>query len=178
MTSAQCCIHPCPGDSGQIIISFGTGGYRIMCTVIHCLPLQCLGEAIGVHRFLSPTLSGHFHSQWSWNVKPMRHHLFSFCRMGCHWPWFVTMQINDLCWVQEETQGGIMSFEIDRAIHPIVQFNWRKVLVRSSLSVTPQRNFGMIALNLKFYIRSNTANNIYKLDGKVPETIMSGETLT
>ena len=31
-------------------------------------------------------------------------------------------------------------------------------------------------LELEFYIRSNTACSIYKLDGEVPDTIMSGET--
>ena len=31
-------------------------------------------------------------------------------------------------------------------------------------------------LELKAYIRSNTAHDIYKLDREVPETVMSGET--
>ena len=31
-------------------------------------------------------------------------------------------------------------------------------------------------LELEVYIRSNTAHKIYRLDWKVPETVMSGET--
>ena len=31
-------------------------------------------------------------------------------------------------------------------------------------------------LELEVYIRSNTAHEIYKLDGEVPQTVMSGET--
>ena len=36
-----------------------------------------------------------------------------------------------------------------------------------------QRDFGIIALNLNPFIKSNTANVIYKLGGDEPETIMS-----
>ena len=32
------------------------------------------------------------------------------------------------------------------------------------------------ALEYKSYVRSHTAHDIYKLDGRVPETIVSGET--
>ena len=51
MVFTQCCIYPCLSGLGQTIISNGTEGYCIVCTVIHHLPLQYLREAIGVHRF-------------------------------------------------------------------------------------------------------------------------------
>ena len=44
----------------QITISYSTEDYHILCTVIYYLPLQCLGEATGVHRYLPPTLVNHF----------------------------------------------------------------------------------------------------------------------
>ena len=59
------CINPCLGSSRQMIINCGTEDYHIMCTVIHCLPLKCLGEAISVHRYLALTLVDNVHSQWS-----------------------------------------------------------------------------------------------------------------
>ena len=65
MMSALCRIHPCLGSLGQMIVSCDTEDYCITRTVIHCLPLQHLGEVINVHRFLPPTLAGHAHSQLS-----------------------------------------------------------------------------------------------------------------
>ena len=91
VVSAQCWKHFCLGSLGQVIISYGRVDYHITCTVIHCLPLQCLGEAIGVHRYLKLILVGHAHSQWSWKVKPIKHCPFPFSGMGCHLQWYVTM---------------------------------------------------------------------------------------
>ena len=48
-----------PSDLRQMIVSYGTKDYRIMCTVIHYLPLQCLREATGVYRPLPLILVGH-----------------------------------------------------------------------------------------------------------------------
>ena len=87
MVSMKCWINPCVGSSGQMIITYGTEDYCIMFTVIHCLHL---GEAIGVHIFLSLTLAGNAHSRWSW-VKPMKHSSFFFSGMGCHLQYYVTM---------------------------------------------------------------------------------------
>ena len=42
VVSAQCCICPCLGGLGQVIISYGGVDYCITCTVINCLSLQCL----------------------------------------------------------------------------------------------------------------------------------------
>ena len=85
MVSAQCCIHPCLGSLGQMIISYGAEGYHMMCRVINYLPLQCSGKATNVHRILPPILTAHAHSPWSWKVKPIRHCPYFFSRMGCHW---------------------------------------------------------------------------------------------
>ena len=59
----QCCTHPYLGGFGEMIED-----YHIICTVIHCLPLQCLREAIGAHQYSPPILAGHSYSQWSWKV--------------------------------------------------------------------------------------------------------------
>ena len=56
------CISPCQGSVGQMIVSYSTGDYYTLCTGIHYLPLQCLGEAIGVHKYLPLILAGHTHS--------------------------------------------------------------------------------------------------------------------
>ena len=40
MVSALCCICPCLVHLGQLIVSYSTEDYCIMCTVIHCLPLS------------------------------------------------------------------------------------------------------------------------------------------
>ena len=50
------------GGLGQMIVSYSTGVYLIMCTVINCLPLKCPGEGIS-DRFLPPILVGHVCSQ-------------------------------------------------------------------------------------------------------------------
>ena len=42
--------YSCLGSSGEMIFSYGTEHYQIMCKVINCLPLQCLGEEIGAHK--------------------------------------------------------------------------------------------------------------------------------
>ena len=66
-------LHPyCLDSSGWIIISYSTEHYHTMYTVTHCLPVQYLRETICVHKYLPLTLVGHAHSQWSWNVKPMK----------------------------------------------------------------------------------------------------------
>ena len=56
---------PCLDSLGQTIASYGTEDYCITYILIHCLQLQCIGEAAGAHRFLPPTLAGHTHSQQS-----------------------------------------------------------------------------------------------------------------
>ena len=58
MASAQCCTHPCLSSSGNMIISYGAEGYYIMCTLIHCLPMQFPGEAISGSRYLPLTVVG------------------------------------------------------------------------------------------------------------------------
>ena len=52
MVFAQCCINLCLRSLGQTIISYGREDYHMICTMIHCLPQQCLRQAIGVHNFL------------------------------------------------------------------------------------------------------------------------------
>ena len=63
MGFAQCCTCHYHDGLGQLIISYGTENYHIMCTVMHYLPLQYLGEATCAHRYLPPILVGHAHSQ-------------------------------------------------------------------------------------------------------------------
>ena len=50
---------------GLIVSNCSTESYYIMCIVIHCLLLQCLGKAINVHRFLPLIFGGLSCSQQS-----------------------------------------------------------------------------------------------------------------
>ena len=118
-----------------------------MCTVIHCLSLQCLRDARGVHRFLPPALPWHVHSQWSWKANSMWHcpYFLSVWGATCNNMW--QGQRNGPWQVEQKSQGSIMSLKTNKAIHLMVECN-KEVLVGSLLSLASQRGVEMIALNL------------------------------
>ena len=75
-----------------------------------------------------------------------------------------------------------MSFETDGVIHPMVECSQKGIKKLKKGSGMKLNKFGTPNrlwddyLELESYIRSNTAHNINKLDGEVPEAIMSGNT--
>ena len=181
MGSAQCCTHPCLSSLGQMIVSYGREGYHIMCTVIHYLQLQCLGEAIGTLRYLPPSLLVMLalNEAEKWSPQDIVPSLSVEWSAACNDMW--QCKRNDPWWDQQETQGGIVSFETDGAIHNMVNSAKKEIkelkkgssrkLIKSG---TPKRLWDD-CLKLESYKRSNPAHSIYKLDEIVPETIMSGK---
>ena len=162
-----------------MIISYGAKHYHTMCTVIHCLWLQCLWETISVHRFLPPLLVGHACSQWSQKVKPMRHRPFSFSNVP---PVVICDNAKDLipgefnrklkeasCHLKQMEPFTPWSHAAKRELYKLKKGSGRK-LIKSG---APKRLWDD-DLELDSYIRSNTAHCIYKLNGEVPETIMFG----
>ena len=78
-------------------------------------------------------------------------------------------------WVQQKTQGGIIPLKFYQAIHPWSnafkrERSIRKVPVGNWSNLELQRDFGMADWNL-----NPTVHCIYKWDGEIPESIMSGE---
>ena len=122
----QGCTHCCLGSIEQMVISYGTWDYHIMCTIIHCLLLQCLGEKIGAHRFLP--LNFVWSCLFPINLTIEAHEVLSLlfwqnrlppvviCDNAKQWSW----------WVQLETQGGNASFKTNGGIHPMFKCSQRK----------------------------------------------------
>ena len=75
------------------------------------------------------------------------------------------------CHLQQREPFTWWSNAAKREIKELKNYSGRK-LIKSG---TPRRHWDY-CLELESYIRSNTAHKIYKLDGEVLETIMSGET--
>ena len=88
---------------------------------------------------------------------------------------------NDSWWIQQKTQEGIQSPNIDWAVHSMVKCSWNidkgnkngssSKLVKSG---SPKRLWDYL-LEVELYIRSNTAHSICKLDGEVPEKNYNGK---
>ncbi len=89
------------------------------------------------------------------------------------------MKMGEFAWKCKEASCYLRSTEpyspwsnsAKREIRELKKGAARK-LMRSG---TPQRLW-CFALEYESYVRSHTAHDIYKLDGHVPETVVSGET--
>ena len=152
-----------------------------MCIMIHYSPLKCLGQTTGAHRYLTLILVCHANFKWSWKGKPRKHCPFYFSGMECH------LQLCDNA--KEMVFGKINRKRKESSCHiklmelftPWMNAAKKEIkeLKKGSCmmlikSCTPNRLWDD-CFELESCIRSNTAQWTYKLDGKVPETIIIGE---
>ena len=140
--------------------------------MIHCLPLQCLKQATGVHRFL-PSFFGWLSSC------PVK--LKNEAHQGDGMPTVIICdnakeiflgELNRklkeaLCHLRQTEEFTPWS-NAERQVKGLKKGSGRKLIKSGTL-----KRLWKDCLELESYLRSNTAHGIYKLNGEVPKTIMS-----
>ena len=150
----------------------------ITCSLIHCLQTHCPGETTSVLRYSPLILVSHTLIQWSWKMKHMRHYPYSFSSMG-YLQWYLKMPRRSSK-ASSTKSSDIIPLSTDLAIYHMVECSREKnkrtgKRFLKAMQLKASIRLWDVYFELESYTWSNAAHGISKLNGEVPETVMSEE---
>ena len=153
--------------------------WYILCSQTWCLQVQCPKGATDVHKYMPQTLDKLELFQRHQKMKQMRSHHYHLHMMVSHQHVFATMprsklyqKLKDVAWQLKQLKScAPWSNTVEREIKEVKEGASHKLLW-SRAPKHSQKN----CIELKAYIRSNTAHDIHELDMEVHKTVISGET--